>query len=69
VNDFDGIATGDEFWCQYLCASSEMSARSRSNVVSRTTQAIGTTKAMITVFFTASKLIVLDVLPKGRNFN
>jgi hypothetical protein len=69
ANHFYGIATGDKSWFQYGYSPSEMFAHSRSDVIPKTRQAIGTTKTMITVFFTPSKLIVLEVLPKGRNFN
>jgi hypothetical protein len=69
VNHFHGIATGEESWLQYLSSSWDVFAGSRSDIIPRTRQAIGTKKTMTTVFFTASKLIVLDVLPKGWNFN
>jgi hypothetical protein len=69
ANHFDGSATGFEFWFEYLDFSSEMFARSRLDLIPRTTQVIRTKKTMIMVSFTTSKLIVLDVLPKGRNFN
>jgi hypothetical protein len=68
-NHFHGIATGDESSFQYLHSSSEMLACSRSDVIPRTRQGIGTNETMITLFFTASKLIVLEILPIGRNFN
>jgi hypothetical protein len=69
ANHFHGIATGDEFWFQSLSSFWEIFARSRSDVIPRTRQAIGTEKTMITGFFMARKLIVLDILRKGRNLN
>jgi hypothetical protein len=44
TNDFDGIATGDEFWFQHTTASSKMFARSAVNVIPRTRQAVGANK-------------------------
>jgi hypothetical protein len=69
ANHSHGTATDEESWFQYLYSSSEMFARSRSDVILSMRHAIGTKKTMITVFITASKLIVLDVWLKGRNFN
>jgi hypothetical protein len=69
ANDFDGVTTGDESWFQYIYLPSEMFARSQADVIPRTRQAIGATKSMITLFFTARKLIVLDVMPKGWKSN
>jgi hypothetical protein len=40
-----------------------------SKVIPRTRQAIGAKKTMITIFFTARQLFLLDVLPKGSKFN
>jgi hypothetical protein len=69
VNDFDGVTTGDESWFQYIYASSEMFARSLADVIPVTRKAIGAKKIMITLFFTARKLIVLTVTPKGWKYN
>jgi hypothetical protein len=44
ANHFDGIATGDESWFQYLDSSSEMFARSRSDIVPRMRHGLGTKK-------------------------
>jgi hypothetical protein len=41
-----------------------MFARAPSEVIPRTRQTTGAEKTMITIFFTARQLIVLDVLPK-----
>lgn len=69
VNHFDWIATGNEFRFQYLYFSSKIFARSRSDVVPRTGQGLGTKESMITLFFTERKLIVLSVLPKDRKYD
>jgi hypothetical protein len=69
ANDFNGVTTSDEFWFQYISLSSKMFSRSPADVIPRTRQAIGAKKIMITVFFTARKLIVLDVMPKGWKYN
>jgi hypothetical protein len=44
TNYFDGIATGDESWFQYLYLSSKIFTRSRSNVVPKTKQGRGRKK-------------------------
>jgi hypothetical protein len=43
--------------------------RAPSEVIPRTRQTIGVKQTMITIFFTACQLILLDVLPKGSKFN
>jgi hypothetical protein len=68
-NDFEGIATGDESWFRYCYPSSTMFARAPSEVIPRTRQTIGGKETMITIFFTARQLILLDVLPTGSKFN
>jgi hypothetical protein len=69
TNPFDEIVTGAESWFQYLDSSLKMFAHSGSDVVPRTRQGLGTKKTMITLFFNGRKLIVLDVVPKGRKYN
>jgi hypothetical protein len=46
-----------------------MFAWAPSEAVPRIWQTIGAKKTMITIFFTARQLIVVDVLPKGSKFN
>jgi histone-lysine N-methyltransferase SETMAR len=46
-----------------------MFALSRSDVVPRTRQGLGTNKTMITLFISGRKLIVLDVLPERTKSN
>jgi hypothetical protein len=69
TNDFDGIATGDEYWFEHTTSSSKMFASSAADVILRTRQAVGVKQTLIAVFFTATKLIMLDVLPRGSRFN
>jgi hypothetical protein len=69
TNDFDGVTTGHESWFQHRTASSKMFAGSAADLIPRARQAVGAKKAMIMVFSTAKKLIVLDVLPRGSTFN
>jgi hypothetical protein len=64
-NAFDGIATGDESWFQYMYISNSAFAPSRDLAATRTKDADGIKKTWLTVFFTSPKLIVLEVLPKG----
>jgi hypothetical protein len=46
-----------------------MFARAPSEVIPRTRQTNAAKKTMITIFFTARPLTLLDVLPKGSKFN
>jgi hypothetical protein len=69
TNDFDAVTTGDEFWFQYIYPSSEMFTRSPADVIPKMRQAIGAKMIMIRLFFTARKLIVRDIMPKGWKYN
>jgi hypothetical protein len=62
---FDGIATGDDSWFQYLYESSDIFAKSPGDVTPRTRHEIGVKKTMFTVFFTKRKLLIAEYLPKG----
>jgi histone-lysine N-methyltransferase SETMAR len=66
---FSHVTTGDESWFSYRYQSTHCYAKSRVDVPPRTKTTIGTKKAMVTIFFTATKLLVLDVLPRGNKFN
>jgi hypothetical protein len=46
-----------------------MIAPSAEEVVPRTKGTISARKTMITIFFTSTRLLVLDSLPKGTKFN
>jgi hypothetical protein len=69
VNHFDGITTGNRFCFRYSSRYSKMFAHSEGKVISETRQATDAKRIMITVFFTAWKPIVFDVLPKGSEFS
>jgi hypothetical protein len=68
-NYFEGIAMGDESWFRYCYPSSTMFAWAPAEVIPRTRQTIGSKNTIITIFFTAHQLILLDVRPKGSKFN
>jgi hypothetical protein len=69
VDSFDGITTDDDSWFQYLYESSAMFANSPGDVPPRTRHGIGVKKAMFTLFFTNTNLLVAENLPKGQKFN
>jgi histone-lysine N-methyltransferase SETMAR len=66
---FCHIATGDESWFSYRYESTHCYAKSREGVPPRTRTTIGTKRAMVTIFFTGAKLLVLDMLPRDQKFN
>jgi hypothetical protein len=68
-HNFKGIRTGDESWFLYITYGDLMFATSVREVVSRTKQNISAKKTMITIFFTPTRLLALDFLPKGTKFN
>jgi hypothetical protein len=64
-NSFEGISTGDESWFLYEYQSDSMFAASREAVPPRYEHKIQAKKKMITVFFTPTRLVILDALPHG----
>jgi hypothetical protein len=68
-HNFEGIATDDESWFQYSSYSDSMFAGSRESVVPRIRRDISRQKTMLTIFFTSTRLLVLETLPKGTKFN
>jgi hypothetical protein len=66
---FEGIEADGQSWFQYSYPSSKLFARSLTNVIPWTRQAIGRKETMIAVYFTGRKLIILDIWPKGSKFN
>jgi hypothetical protein len=68
-HNFKGIATGDESWFLYTTSGDSMFAISPRDVVPRTKQNISAKKIMVTIFFTSTRLLVLDFLPKGAKLN
>jgi hypothetical protein len=69
TNDFDGIATRDEFWFPNISVSSKIFAHSGANVISRRRQDFSAKEPRITPLLTARKLIALNVMPKRRKYN
>jgi hypothetical protein len=68
-HNFGGITTGDESWFLYSTYTNSMFAVSAAEVVPRTKQNISARKTMVTIFFTSTRLLVLNFLPKGTRFN
>jgi hypothetical protein len=66
---FSHVATGNESWFSYRCESIHSYAKSREEVLPRAKTTIATKRAMVTIFFTETKLLVLDVLPNEEKFN
>jgi hypothetical protein len=64
--DFKGIITGDKSWFRYEYESDSMFAPSADMVVPRLRAGFQVKKTMITVFFTATRSIVLHSLPQGQ---
>jgi hypothetical protein len=68
-HNFEGITTGDESWFLYTTYGDSMFTASAREVVPRTRQNIYAMKTMVTIFFTSTRLLVLNFLPKGTKFN
>jgi hypothetical protein len=68
-HNFEGITTGDESWFLYTTYGDSMFATSVMEVVPTTKQNISAKKTMVTIFFTSTRLLVLNFLPKGTKFN
>jgi histone-lysine N-methyltransferase SETMAR len=66
--DFEGITTGDESWFRYQYDSDSMFARSADMVVPRLRAGFQVKKTMVTIFFTATRLLILNCLPQGQVF-
>jgi hypothetical protein len=69
ADSFDGIATGDQSWFQYLYESSAVFLKSPRDVIPRTRKEMGVKKTMFTIFFTNGKLLIAEYLPKGRKYS
>jgi hypothetical protein len=61
--------TGNESWSFSRYDSDAMFARDRAGVVSRVSQTIGNKKVMIAIFFTGTRLMTLEWLPGGQQYN
>jgi hypothetical protein len=68
-HNFEGITTGNESWFLYTTYGDSLFATSAREVVPRSKQNISATKALVTIFFTSTGLLVLNFLPKGTKFN
>jgi hypothetical protein len=67
--NFEGIATGDEYWFQYSSYSDSMFAGSRESIVPRIRRDISGQKTRLAIFFTSRRLRVLKMLPTDAEFN
>jgi hypothetical protein len=63
------VATGDESWFSYHYESTHCCAKSHEEIGPKTKATIATKRAMVTIFFTGMKLLVLNVLPQEEKFN
>jgi hypothetical protein len=68
-HNFEGIITGDESWFLYITYGDSMFATSVREVVPMTKQNISAKKTIGIIFFTSTRLLVLNFLPKGTKFN
>jgi hypothetical protein len=68
-HNFEGITAGDESWLLYTTYGDSMFATSAREMVPRTKQNTSAKKTMVTIFFTSTRLLVLNFLPKGTKFN
>jgi hypothetical protein len=68
-HNFEGITTGDESWFFYTTYGDLIFATSAREVVPRNKQNISVMKTMVPIFFTLTRLLVLNLLIKGTKFN
>jgi hypothetical protein len=68
-HNFEGITSGDESWFLYTTYGGSMFAISARKVLPRAKQNISAKKTMVTIFFTLTRLLVLNFLAKGTKFN
>jgi hypothetical protein len=66
---FSHVVTGDESWFSYCYEAMHCYAKSHEEVLSRTKITIATERAMVTLFFTGTKLLVLYIRPGKEKFN
>jgi hypothetical protein len=66
-HNFKRIATGDESWFRYSSYSDSVFPGSRESVVPRIRRDISRQQTMLTIFFTSTRLLVLEALPKDKN--
>jgi hypothetical protein len=68
-HNFEGIASGDWFWFQYFSYSHSMFAGSRESVVPGIRRNISGQETLLPIFFTSTRLLVLEPLPKGTKYD
>jgi hypothetical protein len=61
--DFNAVATKEESWFRYIYPAHPVCAQSTSQVIPFVRSGIYASTVMITVFFTGTRLLVMDVLP------
>jgi hypothetical protein len=66
---FSHVAEADGSWFSYHYESTHCYAKSRKEVSTRTKATIATKKAMVTIFFTWTKVLIPDSLHRERKFN
>jgi hypothetical protein len=64
-HNIEGIATGGKSWSICTTCADSMLAVSAAEVVPRTKQNLYTSKTMVTIFFTSTRLVVLNSSSKG----
>jgi hypothetical protein len=65
---FSHVTIGDESWFLYRYQFTHYSAKSRMEVPPRTKITDTTKRVLAVIFFTGTKLLVLNVLPRERKF-
>jgi hypothetical protein len=66
--DFEGIAMGHESWLRYKYKSDSMVAPSADITLPRLRAGFQVNRIMVTICFTATRLITLNSLPEGQSF-
>jgi hypothetical protein len=64
---FQHIAPGDESCFSYHYYSTHCYAKFRADVSPRRKTTIATIRGMVTIFFTGTKLLIIDVLPREKS--
>jgi hypothetical protein len=67
--NFSHTMNGDKSWFYYNYESPTMFARARDEVVPRVSPTIGSIRVMVTIFFTANRLVKLVYLPQEQKYN
>jgi hypothetical protein len=63
------VATGDESGFSYRDESMHCHTKSREKVQPRTKTTTATERGMVTIFFTGTKLLTLDAVPRDKKFD